>query len=102
MAKTTRPRQVDRHTAFACLSVPRSTLEGNYKEEILATFKREGWGVLTEENRHRFVHFDENIATDVSSILDGLDCDKTGWSAYRLSFPTVEAAKAIVDSAEWE
>jgi len=48
------------------------------------------------------IHFDENIATDVSSILDGLDCDKAGWSAYCLSFATVEATKAVVDSAEWE
>jgi hypothetical protein len=39
---------------------------------------------------------------DVTSILDGLDCDKTGWTAYRLSFPTVEATKAIVDSAQWK
>ena len=77
-------------------------MEGNHKEEILTAFKRKGWGVLAEENRYRFIHFDEHIATDISSILDGLDCDKTGWSAYRLSFPTVEDTKAVVDSAEWE
>lgn len=102
MTRAKQSRQVDRHTAFACLSVPVSNISGKHKDEIIAAFKRKGWGVLAEESRYRFIHFDENIATDVSSVLDGFDCAKIGWSAYRLSFPTVEAAKAIVDSAEWK
>lgn len=102
MAKAKRPTRIDRHTTFACLSVSERRISGEAKEEIIAAFKRNGWGVLTEENGYRFIHFDESIATDVSRILDGLECDKTGWYAYGLSFPTTKATKAIVDSAEWE
>lgn len=101
MAKRSQPRQVDRHTTLACLSVATSKVAGEHKNAIITTFKKQGWGVLAEANNYRFIHFDENIATDVSSILDGLDCDQTGWLAYRLSFPTAEAAKLMVDSAEW-
>jgi len=101
MANAKRTRQVDRHTAFACLSVPADRITEKHRDEIIAAFKRKGWGVLVEERRCRFIHFDARVAADASRVLDDLDCDKTGWSAYRLSFPTVEAAKAVVESAEW-
>jgi len=102
MARAKQPRQVDRHTVFTCLSVPRNTLDGDQKEEILTTLKSNGWGVLIQENRCRFIHFDENIGIDIANTLDGLDCDQTDWCVYRLSFSNVEDTKAIVDSAEWE
>jgi hypothetical protein len=102
MPKDQREKKVDRQTSFACLSVPASKISKRRRDEIIAAFNRKGWGVLVEKHRLRFIHFDDSIVMDVTSILDGLDCDKTGWTAYRLSFPTVEATKAIVDSAQWK
>jgi len=97
-----KPRQVNRQTTFACLSVSAAKISGRKEKEIIEAFKKNGWGVLAEENRYRFIHFDENVTTDVSSILSSIVRDNTGWSAYRLSFPDDKAAKMAVSSAEWK
>lgn len=102
MTRAEQTRKVDRHTTFACLSAPQGRLDGDHEDEILTAFKRKGWGVIAEENGYRFIHFDESLVANASSILDDLECDETGWSAYQLSFPTAEAAKATFDSAEWK
>ncbi|HYW79095.1 MAG TPA: hypothetical protein VE890_05930 [Thermoguttaceae bacterium] len=101
MATSKRPGKVDRHTSFACLSVPQHKIGEKHKDEIIKTLKKKGWGVVAEKRRYRFLHIDKHDTSEVSRMLDGLGCDENAWTAYRLSFPTVEAAKAIVDSAEW-
>ena len=77
-------------------------MEDKQKNTIINTLKRNGWGVVAEEERYRFINFHEQTESDVLKILDKLDCHEDGWCVYNLSFPSAEDARKLVDSAEWE
>ncbi len=65
-------------------------------------FKKKGWGVLTEETKYQLIHFRHHTREESLNVMDGIDCDKSNWLCYGLSFYSAEKAKETVESAEWE
>lgn len=77
MSKAKR-RKVDRHTTLSCISVSESRIDGKRKNNIIAALKHNGWGVVTEKARYRFLHFDKQTESDVLQVLDNIDCNEEG------------------------
>ncbi|MBN2294611.1 MAG: hypothetical protein JXM70_19430 [Pirellulales bacterium] len=95
-------QKIDRHTTLSCISVPEDRIEDKKKNKIIASLQRNGWGVVAEQERYRFLHFNKQTHSDVLQILDKLDCNEEGWCVYDLSFHNAEDVQNIVDSAEWK